>query len=572
MGQSVAKPKDYAKIAEKYATGVLSGKIDACDFVKQACQRHFDDLEVSKAKSARFEFDRAAANRFCRFMEHLPHIKGEWAKRGELLTLEPWQCFIFSMVFGWKRKKDGLRRFREAYIEVPRKNGKSCIGAGVGLYMFTADGEEGAEVFSGATTEKQAWEVFGPARLMASRADGLADHFGINVGAKNLSIEDHACKFEPVIGKPGDGASPHCALVDEYHEHATPDLYDTMITGQGARSQPLLLIITTAGTNIAAPCYDKRDQVKRVLAGKVKNDELFGIIYTIDADDDWTSIKAWRKANPNFGVSVNEDYLKARLLEAKQNASRQNIVKCKHLNVWSNARESWMNMHDWEVCGEEALNIDDFQGKKCIISFDMAETTDVMAIGITFFEEIDGKRHYASFSKFYLPEAQIEDPKNTHYMGWYKDGLLFSCGEKEIDNEQIQGELISLYKQFDVSEIVYDPWHAHDVVNYLEKSGLAPVQFLQRTQYLSPAMKEVTGAVSGGRFRHNKNKMMDWMVGNVVSKIDAKGEIFPRKEKSEFKIDGAVTLIMGVGRAMTAPDITPTPGIFDWNAYLEGRA
>ncbi len=548
-----AVAKNYARIAEKYAKDVLSGKIDACEFVKQACQRHFDDLEDAKAKNAKFWFDPKAANRFCKFVEQLPHVKGEWAKRGELLSLESWQCFVFSMVFGWKRTSDNVRRFREAYIEVPRKNGKSAVGAGTGLYMFAADGEEGAEVFSGATSEKQAWEVFGPARIMAERAEGFKDYFGINIGAKNLSIPAHSCKFEPVIGKPGDGSSPHCAIVDEYHEHQTPDLYDTMITGQGARSQPLLLIITTAGTNISSPCYSKRDQVKRVLAGKVKNDELFGIIYTVDAKDDWTDIKVWRKANPNFGVSVSEDFLKARLLEAKQNASRQNIIKCKHLNIWSNARESWMNMHDWEQCCDNTLRIDDFEGKKCIISFDMAETTDVMAIGIVFFEEIGGKRNYASFSKFYLPEAQIEDPKNTHYMGWYKEGLLFSCGEKEIDNEQIQEELIALHKQFDVVECDYDPWHAHDVVNHLEKSGLSPVQFLQRTQYLSPAMKEVTGAVSGGRFRHAPNKMLDWMVGNVVSRVDAKGELFPRKEKAEFKIDGAVALIMCVGRAMMAP-------------------
>jgi phage terminase large subunit-like protein len=314
--------------AKRYADAVVSGEIDACRFVKSACARHLSDLERQRDAAFPYRFDPVAGEKVCKFAELLPHIKGEWA--GKLIKLEPWQSFILSTLFGWVRKTDGKRRFRELYAEIPRKNGKSVFGAVIGLYMFTADGEAGAEVYSGATTEKQAWEVFRPAKLMATRADGFAGHFGVQVNASNMAIVDQAAKFEPIIGNPGDGASPHCAIIDEYHEHRTPDQYDTMITGMGARLQPLTVIITTAGTNLSGPCYDKRATVVKLLDGVIENEELFAIIYTLDDDDDWTDFTLWRKANPNYGVSVYEDYLRARHREAIQQASRQNIIQCKH--------------------------------------------------------------------------------------------------------------------------------------------------------------------------------------------------------------------------------------------------
>ena len=211
----------------------------------------------------------------------MPHVKGEWARKRMTLKLEPWQKFILSTLFGWKRAKDGLRRFREAYIEVPRKNGKSCFVAPMGLYMLVADGEEGAEVYSGATTEKQAWEVYGPARIMAKRAEGFMEHYGVDVRAKNMNLIGSASRFEPLIGDPGDGASPHCAIVDEYHEHDSPRLYDTMITGMGARRQPLIIVITTAGFNLGGPCYDMRLRAGKVLDRTLQDEELFAIVYTI---------------------------------------------------------------------------------------------------------------------------------------------------------------------------------------------------------------------------------------------------------------------------------------------------
>lgn len=263
--------KSYPNVnaANQYARNVVRGKIPACQFVIQACQRHIDDMAAEKSKKFRYRFDKDMAEKAAKFIQLLPHTKGEWAFKRMPITLEAWQLFIVCCAFGWVQKGSKLRRFREVYTEIPRKNGKSAISAGVALYCFTCDNEFGAEVYSGATTEKQAWEVFRPARLMCKRTPLLVEAFGIEVNASNLNRPEDGARFEPLIGNPGDGASPHCAIVDEYHEHPTDSLYTTMLTGMGARRQPLMWAITTAGYNIEGPCYDKRREVIEMLNGTV---------------------------------------------------------------------------------------------------------------------------------------------------------------------------------------------------------------------------------------------------------------------------------------------------------------
>ncbi|WP_250158317.1 terminase large subunit domain-containing protein [Escherichia coli] len=338
--------KSYPNVnaANQYARDVVRGKIVACQFVIQACQRHLDDLMAEKSKSFRYRFDKDLAERAAKFIQLLPHTKGEWAFKRMPITLEPWQLFVICCAFGWVNKGSRLRRFREVYTEIPRKNGKSAISAGVALYCFACDNEFGAEVYSGATTEKQAWEVFRPARLMCKRTPMLTEAFGIEVNASNMNRPEDGARFEPLIGNPGDGSSPHCAVVDEYHEHATDALYTTMLTGMGARRQPLMWAITTAGYNIEGPCYDKRREVIEMLNGSVPNDELFGIIYTVDEGDDWTDPQVLEKANPNIGVSVYREFLLSQQQRAKNNARLANVFKTKHLNIWVSARSAYFNL------------------------------------------------------------------------------------------------------------------------------------------------------------------------------------------------------------------------------------
>ena len=330
--------------AMKYARQVVAGKIPACRYVRLACQRHLDDLAASRRREFKYRFDPAKAEKKLKLVELLPHTKGEWAFKRQLVSLEPWQLFGLACTFGWVKKVSGLRRFRISYWEVPRKNGKSVIAAGVGLGMFVADDEFGAEVYSGATTEKQAWEVFRPARLMVKRSPMLMEAAGIEVNASNMNRPADGSRFEPIIGNPGDGASPSCAIVDEFHEHDTAALYETMLTGMGARRQPLMFVIQTSGANIEGPCYELRSEVIAMLEGTLPDDELFGWIFTIDEGDDWTDPKVLAKANPNMGVSVHADYLQSQLQRAIKSASFQNTFKTKHLNIWVSARAAYFNM------------------------------------------------------------------------------------------------------------------------------------------------------------------------------------------------------------------------------------
>lgn len=543
----------HVKKAERYAKDVVAGKRVACELTRQACERHLNDL---KKTDWPYYFDMEAGEKVCKFAELLPHTKGRWANPGpnksNLIELEPWQCFALAVPFGWKRKKDGRRRFRKVYDEISRKNGKSVLGAIVGLYMFAVDGEYGAEVYSGATSEKQAWEVFRPAQQMCRKSEGFKDRFGIEVNASNLNILENGSRFEPLIGKPGDGASPHCAIVDEFHEHQTADLYDTMETGMGARDQPLMFVITTAGDNLAGPCYEMRGHAIKVLQGVYEDDELFSMIFTVDEESEWKTVRGLKKANPNFGVSVNEDYLKAQVEDAKRRSVKQGAVKTKHCNLWVQARSAWMNMEAWRGCGED-MSLEDFHGEPCIVGLDLATKIDIASRVMVFPKDIDGKRHYYAFDHHYIPEETLMTSSIGQLSGWVQDGWISATEGNEIDFTQIEEDIVGedgVLHSHDIDEIPYDPWQATQLAQRLQEAGGKVIEMRNLVQHMSPAMKELEAAVLSGRFHHNMSPVLTWMVSNVVAKEDAKENIYPRKERSENKIDGAVALIMAMNRAM----------------------
>jgi len=543
--------------ANKYARDVVAGRIVVCRYVQLACQRHLNDLEASKKKNYPFRFDKDSGERACKFVQKLPHTKGKWARQRLKITLEPWQVFQFASVYGWKRKKDGLRRFREAYSEIPRKNGKSAIGAGVGVYAFAADQEAGAEVYSGATTEKQAWEVFRPARLMCLRTPDLLSHFGIEVNAKNLNRPADDARFEPVIGDPGDGSSPSTAIVDEYHEHKDNALYDTMLTGMGAREQPLIWAITTAGFNIEGPCYDHRRRVIEMLEGITPDDELFGIIYTIDEDDDWTDPAVLKKANPNMGVSVFEDYLISQQQRAIKNPRLVNTFKTKHLNLWVASKTAFFNMEDWKRCEDIDLSLDQFQGEECTLGMDLARKLDLNSMTRLFSRVVDGKRHYYCVAPaFWVPEDTVFDSDNQkqaeRYQKWVNTGHLIPTNGAEIDYREILAEATDTLEIAPVSCTAIDPSGATNLSHHLADEGLQPVTITQNFTNMSDPMKELEAAIKSGRFHHDGNPLMTWCITNVVGKLLPGNDdvVRPIKEGNDNKIDGAVALIMAIGRTM----------------------
>lgn len=544
--------------AQKYARDVTSGKIPACSYVRAACARHLNDLESSKAKSYPYRFNRDAGERVCRFIQLLIHTKGEWARSKQRITLEPWQLFLFAVAFGWVRKSDGYRRYRESYIEVPRKNGKSIIAAGAGIYAMCADNEYGAEVYCGATSEKQALEVFGPAIKMVRGLANLRKRFGIVPWAKKIECTDGS-KYEPVIGDPGDGASPSFAIVDEYHEHPDSRLYDTMISGMGARTQPMMWVITTAGYDIAGPCYEMRERAIEMLEGTTVDDELFACIYTVDHDDDWKSEAALIKANPNVGVSVRLDYLKSMQAQAIQRARQTNKFKVKHLNLWVTSKEAYFNLELWRACEDKTLTLEQFAGWNCYLAFDLARKLDMNSMARLFVKNIDGKRHYYCISpRFWVPEDTAFDNEDRRiaerYQGWVKSGHMLATEGSEVDYREILEAAKEIHLTTPALESPIDPHGAANLAHQLDDEGLNPIAITQNYTNMSDPMKELEAAIIAGRFHHDGNPIMTWCISNVIGKhIPGNDDVVrPIKQGSHNKIDGAVALIMAIGRAMVA--------------------
>lgn len=542
----------------RYAQRVIAGEIVAGKLTRLACERFVRDLARTDWQ---WRFDEALADRACGFIEHLPHIKGQWARQRLKIMLEDWQVFIVCNLFGWVDKETGLRRFGTCYLEVARKNAKSTLAAGIGLYMLAADGEPGAEVYSAATTGDQARIVFDVARQMVLREHDFV-RGGIDPQRHGLYMPSDARKFEPLNaeGSTLDGLNPHCTIIDELHAHKRRDVYDVLDTARGARDQSLLASITTAGSDRAGICYEQRTYVVKVLEGVFEDDRYFGVIYTIDDDDDWTDPAVWPKANPNYGVSVLPDDFERSAREAMNKPSAQNNFLTKRLNVWVNADSAWMDMRAWDRCANPALRIEDFEGQDCIAAFDLASKVDIAA-QIKLFKR--GKK-YTAFGRYYLPEQAAEDGRNSQYSGWARMGKLVVTDGNVVDYDRIESDLKEDAVRFRLVEVPYDPFQAMQFSQRMLAEGLPMVEMRATVLNFSEPMKELEKLVLEGNFEHDGDPVLTWMVSNVVCHRDAKDNIYPRKEREENKIDGVVALIMALGREMACKTETQQPGLEVW--------
>lgn len=560
--------KDYVKIARQYAANVMSGKIPACKWVKLAVGRQLDDLKTHSVDRAVFVFDEGEANRVCRFIELLTHTKGELA--GMRIKLEPWQIFILTTVFGWRRRDDGGRRYRRAYVEVPRGNGKSTLLSGVGLYCLVADREGGAEVYSFATTRDQAKIVFGDAKVMAERNAPLRNKFGLQVLANALYVPTSNSTFQAksAEGSTLDGLNTHLAIIDELHAHKTRAVYDVVETSTGKRKNSLMFVITTAGFDTSGICYEVRTMVTKVLEKSVVDETQFGIIYGLDEGDDWTTVEALEKANPNWDISVRPEIITSLMKKAIAIPSAVNNFKTKHLNIWCSASSAWMDMQAWEA-GEINVDRSDFEGQPCYIGLDVGAKNDVTAKVLLF----PVGKSFVVFADFYLPEAAVEKSTNSQYRGWVEEGWITQSGGAMTDLARIEEDIRDDLSRFDVKGIAYDPWNALQLVTNLGNDGAPMVEYRNTVQNFSDPMKSLEALVQDKRVNHDGNPVLRWMMGNVVAKLDAKDNIFPRKERYENKIDGVVALIMALGIATSGEgEVNPfadiaeskAPCFFEW--------
>ncbi len=541
----------YVEVARQYADDVVNGRISACLFARQACQRQVGDRSNGVPG---YEFKDDKAHRVCQFIEKLPHIKGDLAKKKQLIKLDPWQIFILTTVFGWV-DEDGNRRYKTVYTEIPRKNAKSTLTSGVGLFLLAADGEEGAEVYSAATTRDQARIVWQDAKRMSDRTPGLARRFGVETAAHAIYVDQTASTFKALSRDQGgnlDGLNVHGGLIDELHAHKTRDVFDVIETGTGARSQPLIWLITTAGFNKAGICFEQRSYVTKILSGAVEDPEYFGIVYTVDDEDLendeslFTDPAIWEKANPNWAKSVNPKDIARKARKALEVPSARNNFLTKHLNVWVNADTAWMDMLAWDRCAS-TLTMEDFAGQPCYVATDLATKTDIASVAYLF--ERDGS--YYAFVKNYLNEDAAEEARNSQYSGWGITGSLILTPGNVTDFGQIEQDIMFASEEYNITEVVFDPWQAEYLRQSLVDQGLETAIMRPTVENFSAPMKELQALVLQGKFKHDNCPVLNWMMSNVVAHMDAKDNIYPRKEFQENKIDGVVALIMGIGRAMS---------------------
>lgn len=557
--------------AEKYARDVVAGRVIACKWVKLAAKRHLNDLKTGHLRG--LVFDRESAERVLDFFSLLRHSKGEWA--GEKVVLESWEQFILWVTFGWRRDKSdrwiermrdgrvqdtrGMRRFRTLYLEVGRKNGKTTLAAGIGMYMLTADREGGAEVYAAATKKDQALLTFTEAERMVGQSPALRKR--VRNFKNNLHIPGTACKFEP-LGSDSDsldGLNSHCCIVDELHAHKHRGVWDKLRTSTGARRQPLMVAITTAGNDRASFCYEMHHYAQQVLSGKAEakdSDSFFGIIYSLDEGDDWEDERTWPKANPNLGVSKYWETMREEAAEARAIPSSLNAFKQLHLNIWVQAAVAWLPVEHWQKCAGErdALEFPDFLvGRVCYGGLDLASVSDVAAWVLDFPPLDEHDRHWV-LCRFFVPEESVikrSKSEGVKYDTWVEQGYIEATPGNVIDYKYILAQIGEDAQTYQLKEVAYDRYGAANIAQTLQDDmDITVVQMGQGFLSMSAPMKDLERMVMGHLFFHGDNPVLNWMADNVVVSSDPAGNIKPDKKKSKEKIDGITALVMAIARVM----------------------
>ncbi len=542
--------------ATDYIADVLAGRITVCTWVRRAVERHASDLKRQNTAGFPYFFDDQAAMRYIRFVQDQRHTKGEWAKQRLKLTLEPWQQFIVWSLFGWKRSDTKTRRFRKAYVEVARKNAKTTLAAALANACFFIDGEEGAEVYFCATKRDQAKICWTDAHLQIQKNPVLRDMTTTYKMSSTVTKNGSSSIMRP-IGQDSDtedGLSPSFVVIDEYHAHKSAGLLNVMQNGMGARSQPLLFVITTAGFDKNSPCYqEERTMVCGILDGSITPapDDVFGIIYTLDEDDDWTDEKVWVKANPNLGVSVYPEHLRSQVREALASPQKQNDVLTKNFNIWTQAVSRWITSEAWDECAFEEFPL---EGRLCAGAFDLSSTTDISA-WVLCFPPQDFDKKFTLKCQFYLPADNLRERERRDkvpYQLWADQGFLTLTPGNVIDYAYIEAQILKDAETYDLRDTAGDPYNAKQTILRLQDAGIPWSAFGQGYLSMSGPAKDFEKRVLNQEINHLNNPVLRWMVSCTEVINDHAGNIKPVKPDQRYtgkRIDGVVASIMALDRA-----------------------
>jgi phage terminase large subunit-like protein len=524
---------------DAYADRVLRGKVPAGKYHRLACARHQRDRDREGTRAFPYALRIDLADRFLRFGTQLKHYKGEWA--GQPIHWQPHQVFRLGSLFGWVHRDTGLRRFRTSYAELPRKQGKSLEDAVVAVYATFFDGEPGAEGYCAATKRDQAKIVFNDARQLVLRS-GLRSR--IQVLRVNLHHERSASKLEPLGADEDstDGLNPHFISLDELHAMKTRGMIDVLETATGARRQPILFKITTAGDDLQTPCGDEHRYACDILDRVVADETYFAFIaHADDADDPW-SPDTWRKANPNYGVSVKVDDLAAKARKAQHMPAAENEFKQKHLNIWINASAPWLSLDAWRR-GQSSWLLEELAHEPCFVGIDLASKLDLCAM-VLVFPPTATRLTWRVVPRIWTPEETLLERAHRDrapYDLWVKAGALRTTPGVRVDHGVIRTELAEWRRRVDIQAIGFDPWHADQLITQLvQDDGFAPEQVLEVPQTyagMSSGCLAFEAAVLAGTVDAGENPVVQMAVANAVVQRDGKDNIYPVKKRSRGRID-----------------------------------
>jgi phage terminase large subunit-like protein len=573
VGNTKREHMSFVEKANQYRADVMAGIVPACQWVRLAVKRAADDRAKVGDPGFPFIFDATKAERVCKFLSLLTHIQGP--KAGERIVLENWQCFVLTEVFGWVWRETGTRRYRRAYLEVPKGNGKTILAAGIALYMMCADGEGGADVIATASSYEQARLCLDTARNMALKDPKLCTAFGINVLAHKIVQPKSVSKLRglPAKGSATEGTAVHGAVLDELHLAKTRAVYDSLRTAASKRPQAMLFCITTAGNDISGVCYEVHSYVEELLA-KTKVDESFwGCIWSIDDGDDWRTEAAWRKANPCWGISVDAQGLREEAGRALQLASMEEGFKQKHLCIWSGSfgEIPFLPLENVRKCYDANLK-DDMDGEVAI-GMDLASRLDLTAVVRLHAKRVNDELHYYAFAKAWLPEDTVAKSKNAQYQNWIKNGFLEASPGSIVDLSFVEAHLEETLNKYTVRNVTFDPLQSNLLVTRLMKAHPDKEQVFeectQSGKYFTPGMLLLEELVADGRF-HTNSPLLMWCLANLRSKKGVTNLLFPTRPKDEAqKIDAAVATIMGLTACSVTPlDESTTTTVYDQRGII----
>lgn len=586
--------RDFAGIALDYARAAWADKQQRthCRWVRLAAKRHLDDLKHQRRKAWPYRFSEWHANDVCDFIEKLPHVEGVWTC--PTIVLEPFQVFILACVFGWRHKDDeARRRFSVCYLEVARKNAKSTLTAGISLYCLCCEGEAGPQVLTAATTFDQAKKVFHPAKRMVEKTPDLQEAFGLTPWAKSITCADNGGYMQPIHAKSKtqDGHNPHLVTMDELHAHEDRGLWDVMRSAFGARRNPLLFAITTAGFNLHGVCYDQRTLATKILAGEVPAEHFFAVIFTLDRgadytpprklDDDPYSPAVWIKANPLLS-SADSEALQSEIAKAAVEAREGNEgdFKTKRMNMWLGAAQAWLNAKKWQERGDRRLRLRDFRGLECTLGADLSDKDDVTSLVLA--AKAPGDVLLVK-SWHFLPEAALErtsqaDRDNVAlYRRWKAAGKLIVTPGDMVDVLAVKRRIKRLALVLGLRRITFDQWGSQVLAAMLNEelgSEDEPLAWImpKTAANVTPAAKEIEARVRarGELIRHDDNPVLNWMVGNAVAEHRVNGSILPKKPKggSRQKIDGVDAMINATAPLISVDEPAAGPSIYETRGVL----